>query len=424
MYAQPRFNYDRPKPHLNSHAVRELPMRTAPGPLSSTERAIAPDLARGAMLLFIGLANSSGYAAAATIASTSIQALERGVDLVLLTFVHARAYAVFAIMFGYSLVQLARRQETAGASRTEVRCLLLRRNVWLIVFGFFHAALLYFADFLAAYGIIGILATFLLLYRERVQRVVLWLWGISLLELVALVAYVAYRWTHGTGAEPQPPSGADSSMATNYMESILTRLNEWPLHTATVIPAIFIVCLGMWAANRRLLEDIGAHRSLLRKVALVCLPIAFLGGLPLALADVDVVHVDEETFFAMDLLHKVSGMFGGPGYVAVVGLLAGGVHDGSGWTGRIMALGRRSLSGYLFQSFAWLMLLSPFTLYLGGTSGAPLATAAVLAIAVWTLSVCAAGWMEHRAYRGPAESLLRRLTYRAPVPGARHLSRS
>jgi uncharacterized protein len=40
---------------------------------------------------------------------------------VMLTFIHARAYPVFAIMFGYSLVQLARRQEAAGASRTDVR---------------------------------------------------------------------------------------------------------------------------------------------------------------------------------------------------------------------------------------------------------------------------------------------------------------
>jgi uncharacterized membrane protein YeiB len=381
------------------------------------------------MLLFIALANSSGYAAAATIANASIQALERGVDLVLLTFVHARAYPVFAIMFGYSLVQLARRQEAAGASRADVRYLLLRRNAWLLVFGFFHAALLYFADFLAAYGIIGILATFVLLYRERVQRVVLWLWGVSLLELIGLVVFLAYRWSHSTGGEPaMPADGADSSLVTDYVSSIVTRLHEWPIHTATVLPAIFIVCLGMWAANRRLLEDIDRHRKLLRTVALVCLPIAFLGGLPLALADTQFVLVDDETLFVMNLLHKVSGMFGGPGYVAAIGLIVAHVSDGSGGIGRIMAqvmaLGRRSLSGYLFQSFAWLMLLSPFTLYLGGTTGAPLSTAAVIAIAVWICSVYVAKWMEQRAYRGPAETLLRRLTYRAPIPGARQLPQS
>ena len=303
--------------------------------------------------------------------------------------------------------------------------MLVRRNVWLIVFGCFHAALLYFADFLAAYGIIGILATFLLLYRERVQKAVLWLWGVSLLELVGLTVFLAYRWTHSTGADVATPAeGAASSMVTDYMSSIVTRLNEWPMHTATVIPAIFIVCLGIWAANRRLLEDLDQHRSLLRKLALTCLPIAFLGGLPLALQSAHVVQVDSDIVFVMNLLHKVSGMFGGPGYVAVIGLMAAGVRDRSGWAGRIMALGRRSLSGYLFQSFAWLMLLAPFTLYLGEKVGAPLLTAAVVAIAVWIFSVYAAEWMERRAYRGPAETLLRRLMYRAPIPGTRALSRS
>jgi uncharacterized protein len=377
------------------------------------------------MLLFIALANSSGYAAAATLANVGVQALERGVNLVLLTFVHARAYPVFAIMFGYSLVQLARRQESAGVSRTDVRYLLLRRNVWLIVFGFFHAALLYFADFLAAYGIIGIAATFLLLYRERVQRVVLWLWGISLLELVGLVVFLTYRWTNSTVSDaPMPSNASASSVATDYIGSMATRLNEWPMHTATVLPAIFIVCLGMWAANRRLLEDLEQHRRLLRTVALVCLPIAFLGGLPFALAEARMVQVDPDTFFVMNLLHKVSGMFGGPGYVAAIGLIATGLRGGSDWAGRVIALGRRSLSGYLFQSFAWLMLLAPFTLYLGEKTGAPLATAAVVASAVWIFSVYAAAWMERRAYRGPAETLLRRLTYRAPLAGDRQLSRS
>ena len=400
-------------------------MPTALGPVSSKERTVAPDLARGAMLLFIALANSSGYAAAETVANATIQALERGVNMALLIFVHARAYPVFAIMFGYSIVQLARRQEVAGASRTEVRYLLLRRNFWLIVFGFFHAALLYFADFLAAYGIIGILATFLLLYRERVQRVVLWIWGVSMLELIGLVVFLSYRWTHDTGgATPAPSNAADSSFATDYIGSIVTRLNEWPTHTATVIPAIFIVCLGMWAANRRLLEDLEQHRRLLRNVALVCLPIAFICAVPLALADGKIVHVGPDTYFVMNLLHKVSGMFGGPGYVAAIGLIAADVRDRSGWTGRVMALGRRSLSGYLFQSFAWLMLLTPFTLYLGGRFGAPLSTAAVSAIVVWIFSVYVASWMERRAYRGPAETLLRRLTYRAPIPGTRQLSRS
>jgi hypothetical protein len=42
------------------------------------------------------------------------------------------------------------------------------------------------------------------------------------------------------------------------------------MHTLTVIPAIFIVSLGMWAAERRLLEDPARHGALLRRIATAC----------------------------------------------------------------------------------------------------------------------------------------------------------
>lgn len=46
-------------------------------------------------------------------------------------------------MFGFSLVQLATRQEAAGVTAAGVGSVLLRRNGWLVVFGFLHAALDY-----------------------------------------------------------------------------------------------------------------------------------------------------------------------------------------------------------------------------------------------------------------------------------------
>jgi hypothetical protein len=84
-------------------------------------------------------------------------------------------------MFGYGLVQLARRQDAAGATPERVRRVLLRRNAVLVIFGFLHAALLYFGDFLAAYGLAGMIATAVLLRRgDHVYRVLLWAWGVSM----------------------------------------------------------------------------------------------------------------------------------------------------------------------------------------------------------------------------------------------------
>jgi uncharacterized membrane protein YeiB len=76
----------------------------------------------------------------------------------------------------------------------------------------------------------------------------------------------------------------------------------------------------------------------------------------------------------------------------------------------ISALGQRSLSGYLFQSVSWMVLLAPFTLDLN-LFGSTAYTAALVAIGVWIVSVAGAYAMSLRSYRGPAETLLRRLVY-------------
>jgi uncharacterized membrane protein YeiB len=54
-------------------------------------------------------------------------------------------------------------------------------------------------------------------------------------------------------------------------------------------------------------------------------------------------------------------------------------------------------------------LLAPFTLNL--RFGSTAYTAALVAIGVWIVSVGAAYAMSRRSYRGPAETLLRRLVY-------------
>jgi uncharacterized membrane protein YeiB len=91
--------------------------------------------------------------------------------------------------------------------------------------------------------------------------------------------------------------------------------------------------------------------------------------------------------------------------------------------GALTALGRRSLSGYLFQSVAWAVLDWPFMLGLGTATAGPTFAAAASATVVWLVSLVAALVMQRRSYCGPAETLLRRLVYgpgqrRHPVEGA------
>ncbi|MGC5290637.1 DUF418 domain-containing protein [Micromonospora sp. DT231] len=391
-------------------------VRTSRGPVLGVERALAPDLARGAMLLIIALANVAGvvFAGEPGLDATP-EGVDRGLNLLLLDLVHARGYPVFAVMFGYGLVQLARRQDASGATARQVRSVLLRRNLWLVVFGFAHAALLYYGDFLGAYGIVGIVMTLLLLRRgDRFHRVALVLWALATVEVLVIGAIVVGTILGGSGGSaPLPSTDVDSLAAPGYATATLDRLGEWPMHTLTVLPFIMIAWLGMWAARHRILEEPARHRTLLTWTAVLGLGVAIAAGLPAALVGAGWLHVDESAASLMLLLHGASGMFAGPGYVAVFGLLAIRVTRSGRVVGALSALGQRSLSGYLFQSVAWLVLLAPFTLALGDRFGSPTVTGLVIAVTVWLATVLMARQLDRRGRPGPAEVVLRRLTYRA-----------
>jgi uncharacterized membrane protein YeiB len=151
---------------------------------------------------------------------------------------------------------------------------------------------------------------------------------------------------------------------------------------------------------------------LLAWTAGIGLGVAFLGGLPLGLVAGGYLHADAGTIGLMTTLQGGSGMFGGPGYIALFGLLAAWLTERhrTPVTDALAALGRRSLSGYLFQSIAWLALLAPYTLNLSHRFGSPLWTGLAVAFLVWLVSVVGAVRLGERA--GPAERVLRRLTYR------------
>ncbi|MQY05877.1 DUF418 domain-containing protein [Actinomadura macrotermitis] len=391
----------------------DTPTRAPGGPVRRADRALAPDLARGAMLLIIAVANVAGvvFAGEPGLAPRP-EGADRGLTFLLFELAHARGYPVFAVMFGYGVVQLARRQDAAGVPPGRVRSILMRRNLWLVAFGFAHAALLYYGDFLGAYGIVGIAMTLLLLRRgDRFHRIVLALWALAAVESVVLGAVVLKGILANDGTASLPVKHIDSLAASGYLESMLDRVREWPGHTLAVLPFIMIAWLGMWAARRRVLEEPARHRALLRRTAVTGLAVAVAGGLPAALIAAGWLHTDASTADLALLLHGASGMFAGPGYVAVFGLVTMRITRPGPVTGALAALGRRSLSGYLFQSVAWLVLLAPFTLALAGRFGSPTVAGLVIAVIVWLATVVLAALLDRRDKPGPAEKVLRRLTY-------------
>ena len=424
-------------------AAAPAPTSTPPviAPTDARQRVLAPDLVRGSMLLAIALANAAEILQS-TGAFGHVAGAERLVGVAFYTLVHSRAYPVFAVMFGYGIAQMAARQAALGTPAAVVRRLLVRRHLWLIAFGFAHAALLYHGDFLAAYGIAGLLATWLLVPRgPRGLSRVGWLWALMAVEVAVLAGMVVWQAAGDAGqaAVFAPPPVPAAITAESYAASARARLQFWPAHTARVVPFVVIVWAGLWAGRLRLLDEPRRHRRVLAAAACGGLAITWAGGLPMGLLTAGWLQAGEATAGVVAYLHQVSGMFGGPGYAAAGGLAAGWITSRPAWrrgfaVEMVAALGQRSLSGYLFQSAAWLALLAPFGLAWGRGSARPLLAALAVACAVWTVSLAASWWLARAGRRGPAESLLRRLVYGpgrgvgpsaaripAPGPGARPL---
>lgn len=373
----------------------------ATGP-HDTGRSLAPDLGRGLMLALIAVANVMIYLVDRPYGFRQ-HILEDGVlnhvtSALVVTLVDGRIYPLFAFFFGYGLVQMQRRRDPAGGRRT-----LRRRSVLLILIGAVHGVLLFPGDILGWYGIVGLLLVPLLTRPDRTLLRVAGLWLLPAAIVTGLIQGTAtgpgrsFLWSFEI---------ADPVAATGW------RVVEWVSTPFALLPVVTAALVGVVAARRRVLEEPTAHRTLLRRTAATGMALAVLGGVPSGLVVGGwIATPGPGPSSALATLHAVTGVAGGLGMAAAVGLLA---RRRSVRTSRtvaaVAATGRRSLSAYLSQSVVFVLLL---TLPLGGL-GAHLGSfsAAGLAVAVWALTVLGAAVLERTGHQGPAEWLVRRLLHR------------
>ncbi|MGH3778258.1 MAG: DUF418 domain-containing protein [Pseudonocardiaceae bacterium] len=381
------------------------------GAIAVSARSLAPDLARGAMLLLIALANAHVYLYGHPTGVRGYPIPEsigdRVVVLLQMTFVDGRAYPMFAFLFGYGIVQLLRRHTSKGIDAVTVRALVRRRGVWMVLFGFLHALLLFSGDIIGAYGLLAVLLAGLLIRAsDRKLLILVALWTVPTAAFGALMGL------------PQP-EGSESflpSMSiTDPLLAAVWRVGEWVGLTLTLlfilVPALL---LGVWAARRRLLDEPQRHQRLLIRVAVLGVGVAAAGGLPMAL--MAAAWWPDRSVMATVLAgvaHTVTGYAGGLGYAAIAGLIVIRVRNRDRRGPVVTALaacGQRSMTCYLLQSVVFVAVLASYGGGLGDRFS--LAATAVLATATWALTVLLAHAMARRNYRGPAELFLRHLTYR------------
>jgi uncharacterized protein len=376
-----------------------------------TGRAPAPDLARGAALLLIAVANAHTFVTHRGIGVRAYPLDPTGVDAWLaaaqLTLVDGRAYPLFALLFGYGIAGLARRAARDGAGPDQVLALVRRRGGALFAVGAAHAVLLWHGDFVAAYGLIAVVLAPVLV---RGSTAVLVLTGVAATTLLALL-YAPVALTRSDAASASP-----SLVAPDVLSAAVERFGEW-LFGNLLISALGLLgaaVAGVLVARAGWLDAPARHRRALRRVAVAGIGAGVVGGLPLGLVAAGVWVPSEPVALVVGVLHAVTGYAAGAGYAAAAALVVARGSATRPVAGALVALGRRSLSGYLAQSVVFVGLFPAWTLGLG--AGLPLWAATLCGAGVWLLTVVAAVVSRQRGRRGPAEVLLRRLTYgRAPA---------
>lgn len=389
-------------------------------------RALAPDLARGWMLLLIAIANVSAYLWGHTVPLYTTHpidggSLDRVLSAIAIVFVDARIYPMFAFLFGYGMVQFARSREARGVPQRAVAGMFLRRHLWLLVFGFVHALLLFAGDILGAYGLTGLVLTAALFWRpNRALRITVWVllgvFAAGAVMLMGVMLLLAALIPPDSQELMTPDAWGSSADMLNgiasYGWAMLARAGLWLLTTPAAVLSLLVpacVLLGWIAGRHRWLEG-GITRFGLGAVAVWGILVGSLAALPTALGYLGLLPVAEPVMWGWTLFAQLGGVAGGIGYAALFGWVALRLRSGPGpMSLAVAAVGRRSLSSYLLQSVVFAPLLAAWGFGLGARIG----TAAAFGIAVgaWLLSLVLAVLLERRGVRGPAEVLLRRLTY-------------
>lgn len=372
--------------------------------VSTKERLLAPDLARGFMLLIIALA----HAPLLLDRQDGGSVIDEAVNFVSILFVDNRGLPLFAILLGYGLAMMVNRQLKAGTLEIESKRLLRRRGFFLLLFGFVHAVIIGGIDILAFYGFSTLLIGWILFRQNRVLiRAILF---VSLFFLF-LLPIVWVGMAHAMDATGGSLETLGQSNSESYIETTLFNLISFPfmiLSQLFMYPMLLPILIGVWAARNNLLL-VGNRKQLVR-IAVIGTLISIIGGLPLALDGTQLWSSSPTMKGLFMALQMITGLAGGIGYAAIFGLIGSIVSRTGLMVRSLTALGQRSLTFYVLIETMLVITLSPVAFGLGQVLHST--GAVIIAVFVWLISLLLAMMMEYKGMRGPADALLRRLIYR------------
>lgn len=166
-----------------------------------------------------------------------------------------------------------------------------------------------------------------------------------------------------------------------------------PIMIHLMFPILPSVLAGMWMARFQLLTKPEQHVRTLYFISIIGLTVSFLGALPLSF----IGSLWHPRFFIAGLisgLHMLKGIAGGLAYAAIFGWIGARLKNPGYISDSLMALGKRSLTFYVWNETMLVLFLSPVALDLGGRVSNGIA--AMIAAGIWSLSLVLATLLEKK----------------------------
>jgi uncharacterized protein len=330
------------------------------------------DLVRGVAVMMIVSVNINVFAfhQAAYMNPTAL-GIPSLADMILwavnLLLVDGKFYALFAMLFGASMLIVIERAEARGDSGWMVH---LRRMIFLFLIGLVHALFIWHGDILTSYALTGIIAY--AFRRASVRTLILWGIGLTLADILLFGAIAATLYTQEASVAaghptaeiarnwaanrssffPDPPAVAKdlALYKGSYIEITAHQLGHWAqilVNALVIFPSTLgLMAIGMAAYRSGFLTGAWSD-SAYRRFAAIAIGIGILAHAGLLWAEINSNYSPAVLVGGVHAAMAPFRIVQGLGYAALIILLGRNMGP---FARRIAAVGRTAFSNYLGTS--------------------------------------------------------------------------
>ena len=391
---------------------------------AARRRFVAPDLARGLALVGIAMANmvtdwdpAEGVDHAAGLGGYNGDgtAWEKLLVFFETLFVHVRGLPMFATLLGVGIGMIFVSLERRGYPLRARRGVLARRYGFLFLFGLMHKTLFFTNDIMTAYGIAALILCLFIGWSDKA----LYALAGAAFALNAVLRAPGVFAAFSSTAEPIDSSPARIFDLGDRIAAGLANFWVYPAMGVIEMLAFFpLVVVGFVWGRRGLFGDVVGNARMLRGWALLAAVVIPALGIPWGCGEIGALGPGWAAGF--NAANEVAGMLTGPGILAAIALACRPLQsriDASGTlpppaqtlAQPLVALGKRSMSGYLGQTVLFILTTQPA--FWWATRDATIAGKLGWALLVWLATLAGAWALDKAGKPGPFEWLHRRLSY-------------